>query len=43
MEMAATGGAIHLRWGDHPDQIATAVPRAMAGLLHAVKAGILTR
>ena len=43
VELAATGGHIHLRESDHPDQIATAVPRAVAGLLHAVKAGNLTR
>jgi hypothetical protein len=39
---AATGTHIHLRESDHPQDIATFPPHALAGLLHTVKAEHLT-
>ncbi|AVH61426.1 DUF397 domain-containing protein [Streptomyces dengpaensis] len=39
VELAAPS-QIHLREGDHPHDIATATPRALAGLLHTLKSGL---
>jgi hypothetical protein len=44
VELAATNpDRIHLRESDHPHGIATTTPRALAGLLHALKSGNLSR
>ncbi|WP_033322816.1 DUF397 domain-containing protein [Streptomyces yerevanensis] len=44
VELAATAPErIHLRESDHPHEIATTTSRAFAGLLHALKAGNLSR
>ncbi|MEV0637054.1 DUF397 domain-containing protein [Streptomyces sp. NPDC050619] len=40
---ASTSSLIHLRESDHPHQLATTTPHALANLLHAVKAGHLSR
>ncbi|MFG2022874.1 DUF397 domain-containing protein [Streptomyces sp. NPDC048825] len=40
---AATPYRIHLRESDQPHGIATATPHALAHLLHAIKAGGLSR
>ncbi|GGK47622.1 DUF397 domain-containing protein [Streptomyces flaveus] len=40
VELAATApDRIHLRESDHPHEIATATPRALANLLYSLKAG----
>lgn len=41
--VAATPSHLHLRESDRPDEIATTAPRALAGLLDAVKAGTFGR
>jgi hypothetical protein len=44
VELAASAlNHIHLRESDQPHQIATTTPHALANLLHAVKAGSLSR
>jgi hypothetical protein len=44
VELAAhTPHRIHLRESDQPHEITTTTAHALAGLLHAVKAGVLSR
>ncbi|BCL30417.1 DUF397 domain-containing protein [Streptomyces aurantiacus] len=38
---ATPAGRIHLRESDRPYEIATAAPRALAGLLGAIKSGVV--
>jgi hypothetical protein len=40
---AAPPDRIHLRESDHPNEIATTTPDALANLLHALKAGTSVR
>ncbi|MGW1778629.1 DUF397 domain-containing protein [Streptomyces sp. NPDC002143] len=44
VELAASPPSrLHLRESDRPHEIATTTPHALAGLLGAVKAGVLSR
>ncbi|MDQ1045819.1 DUF397 domain-containing protein [Streptomyces sp. V4I2] len=44
VELAASApSCIRLRESDHPHEIATTTPRALANLLHAVKVGTFSR